>query len=137
MSAEIKDPIREETHSPLARVAGEMVHLYKSHFGRGPTQARASWCGDDVLTVVLEDTLTCAERNLVLLGEHERLREMRMFFQYATVREFCAPVERITGRRVRSFISGIDTHAGGLAVETFVLHPAGSDAPSRGEALVR
>jgi hypothetical protein len=47
------------------------------------------------------------------------------------VREFCEPVERLTGRTVRAFISGIDTEADGLSVETFVLHPAGSDMPSR------
>jgi uncharacterized protein YbcI len=84
-----------------------------------------------VITVVLEHTLTPAERNLVRMGEHERLRETRMFFQYASVREFCEPVERLTGRRVRAFISGIDTEAEGLCVETFVLHPSGYDGRSR------
>ena len=53
-----------------------------------------------------------------------------MFFQYATVAEFCEPVERLTGRKVSAFISGMDTEADGLAVEMFVLHPEGSDAPS-------
>jgi hypothetical protein len=80
---------------------------------------------------VLEGTLTPAERNLGGMGEHERLRETRMFFQYASVREFCEPVERLTKRTVRAFISGIDTEVFGLSVETFVLHPAGSAAPSR------
>ena len=115
----------------VAAISNEMVRLYKEQFGRGPTQARAMWTGDDVVTVLLEDTLTPAERNLVTLGQHERLRETRMFFQYATVSEFCAPVERITGRKVRSFISGIDTLVDGLSVELFVLHPKGSVATSR------
>jgi uncharacterized protein YbcI len=108
-----------------------MVRLYKEQFGRGPTRVRTYWCGDDIVTTVLEDTLAPAERNLLRLGEHQRLRETRLFFQYATVREFCEPVERITGRTVRSFISGIDTEADGLSIESFILHPAGSDAPSR------
>jgi hypothetical protein len=47
------------------------------------------------------------------------------------VREFCTPVEQITGRKVRSFISGIDTEADGLSTELFVLHPTGYDGPSR------
>jgi hypothetical protein len=47
------------------------------------------------------------------------------------VREFCEPVERLTGRTVKAFISGIDTEVNGLAIETFVLYPEGSDAPSR------
>jgi uncharacterized protein YbcI len=113
--------------SVLAQVANEMVRLYKDQFGRGPTQARASWCTDDVLVVVLEDTLTPAERNLVRMGEHSRLRETRMFFQYASVAEFCEPVERLTGRTVRSFVSGTDTWVDGLSVETFVLYPDDGD----------
>jgi len=115
----------------LTELSNEMVRLFKEQFGRGPTSARASWAGPDVVTVVLEDTLTPAERNLVRLGEHERLREMRTFFQYASVREFCEPVERLTGRKVRAFISGTDTEVEGLSVETFVLYPMGSDGPSR------
>jgi hypothetical protein len=65
------------------------------------------------------------------MGEHQRLRETRMFFQYATVEEFCEPVERLTGRKVRGFISGIDTEVEGLSTELFVLHPDGYDGPSR------
>src|SRR4051795_559385 len=117
--------------SVLAAISDEMVRLYKDQFGRGPTRVRTYWCGEDLVTTVLEDTLTPAERNLAALGEHQRLRDTRTFFQYATVREFCEPVERLTGRTVRAFISGIDTAVGGLAIETFILHPQGSDAPSR------
>jgi hypothetical protein len=47
---------------------------------------------------------------------------------------FCAPVERLTGRKVRAFISGIDT-AVDVCTEMFVLHPAGYDGPSRTELL--
>jgi uncharacterized protein YbcI len=115
----------------LAAISDEMVRLYKDQFGRGPNRVRTYWCGDDIITTVLEDTLTPAERNLVELGEHQRLRDTRTFFQYATVREFCEPVERLTGRTVKAFISGIDTVVDGLALETFILHPEGSQAPSR------
>jgi uncharacterized protein YbcI len=121
----------ERTASVLTALSNEMVRIFKEQFGRGPTSARAAWAGPDMVTVVLENTLTPAERNLVRLGEHERLRETRMFFQYATVREICEPVERLTGRKVRAFISGIDTEVDGLSVETFVLYPPGSDEPSR------
>jgi uncharacterized protein YbcI len=123
--------------SPLAQIANEMVRLFKEQFGRGPTKTRASWAGPDVLTVVLEDTFTPAERNLAAMGQHERLRDMRSFFQYASVNEFCGPVERITGRKVRAFISGIDTEVNGLCVETFVLYPEGSDQPSRADSARR
>jgi uncharacterized protein YbcI len=112
-------------------ISNEMVRMYKEQFGRGPTKARTNWSGTEVITVVLEDTLTPAERNLVKMGEHQRLRDLRLFFQYSSVREFCEPIERLTGRRVRAFISGIDTEADGLAMEVFVLHPEGYDGPSR------
>lgn len=132
MSAEQQQSETVETGgSVLAQVSNEMVRLYKDQFGRGPTTARTHWCGDDVLTCVLDDTLTPAERNLVKMGEHQRLRETRMYFQYASVRDFCEPVERLTHRTVRSFISGIDTQSEGCSVETFVLHPIGYTGPSR------
>src|SRR3954447_12987129 len=118
----------------LMEISNAMVRLYKQQFGRGPTTAKTVWAGPDVLTVILESTLTPAERNLVRLGEHQRLRETRMYFQYASVREFCEPVERLTGRKVRSFVSGTDSEVDGLSVETFVLHPVdASDARSRTE----
>ena len=114
-------------------ISNEMVRLYKSQFGRGPTKARTYWAGSDIVMTVLEDTLTPAERNLVNMGEHQRLRDVRMFFQYATVHEFCEPVERLTGRKVRAFHSSIDTHVEGMSTEAFVLHPEGYDGPSRTE----
>ena len=121
----------EPASSILADISREMVRLYKEQFGRGPTKARTDWAGPDVLITVLEDTLTPAERNLTRLGEHQRVRDMRTFFQYATVQDFCEPIERRTGRKVRSFLSAIDTQVAGLAMETFVLHPEGYTGPSR------
>ena len=115
------------------QISNEMVRLYKEQFGRGPTKARTNWAGSDTVVTVLEDTLTPAERNLVRLGEHQRLRDLRMFFQYASVKEFCEPVERLTGRRVKAFHSSIDTEVDGMAVEVFVLHPDGYEGPSRAE----
>ena len=119
--------------SVLSQISNEMVRIYKDQFGRGPTKARTYWSGDDLLTCVLEDTLTQMEQNLVDMDEHQRLRDTRMFFQYASVPEFCEPVERLTGRTVRAFVSGTDTEVEGLSVELFVLWPAGSKEPSRSE----
>jgi uncharacterized protein YbcI len=132
MSTEEQQPTAGEARQHiLSEISNVMVRLHKEQFGRGPTSARAYWCGSDVLVVVLEDTLTPAERNLVKMGEHQRLRDTRMFFQYASVAEFCEPIEQITGRKVRSFLSAIDTEVSGLATEVFVMHPEGYDGPSR------
>jgi uncharacterized protein YbcI len=117
----------------LLEISNAMVGIYKERFGRGPRSARTYWAGPDVLTVVLEETLTPAERSLVQMEEHQRLRDTRLFFQYASVPEIIGTVEEISGRSVRAFISGMDTHVDGLAVETFVLHPDGYDGPSRGD----
>lgn len=121
----------EKDVSLLAAVSNEMVRLYKEQFGRGPTKARTNWAGQNILVTVLEDTFTPAERNLHRMGEHQRLRDTRLFFQYATVREFCEPVERLTGRTVRAFHSSLDTEADGMATEMFVLYPRGAEGPSR------
>jgi|tagenome__1003787_1003787.scaffolds.fasta_scaffold20582948_2 uncharacterized protein YbcI len=127
------EPSGDPRTSILADVSREMVRLYKEQFGRGPTKARTEWAGHDVLITVLEDTFTPAERNLIRLGEDAKVRDMRTFFQYATVREFCEPVERLTGRTVRAFLSAIDTKVNGAAMETFLLYPEGHDGPSRAE----
>jgi uncharacterized protein YbcI len=117
----------------IVHVSLEMVRLYKEHFGR-PKSATTHWAGPDALVVFLEDTLTEPERNMVDADQHQRLRDKRMAVQYATVREFCEPVERLTGRKVRSFLSATDTEVDGLSMETFLLHPAGYDGPSRIDA---
>jgi uncharacterized protein YbcI len=117
----------------IVRVSVEMVRLYKEHFGR-PKRATTYWAGPDALVVFLEDTLTDAERKLVDAGEHQRLRDKRNSAQYSTVRQFCEPVEALTGRKVRSFLSATDTEVDGLSMETFLLHPAGYDGPSRVDA---
>jgi uncharacterized protein YbcI len=108
--------------SPMLELSNAMVRLYKDAFGRGPTKARAAFAGPDMLVVVLEQSMTVAERNLAAMGEHERLREARMFFQHALEPEFRSLVERVLGRRTIAFISGMDI-AHDVAVEVFTLEP--------------
>jgi uncharacterized protein YbcI len=110
----------------MLELSNAMVRLYKELFGRGPTKARASFAGPDTLLVVLENSMTVAERNLAALGEHGRLRDARLFFQYAAEREFRATVERILGRRTVAFVSGMDTRED-VAVEVFTLEPQASN----------
>jgi uncharacterized protein YbcI len=56
------------------------------------------------------------------LGEHQRVREIRMFFQHASESDFTQRVERITGRKVWAFVSGVDT-ARDVSAEVFYLEP--------------
>ena len=113
---------QEESRSVLLELSNEMVRLYKTLFGRGPTKARSHWLGSDAVIISLEDTFTPAERNMVALGEHQRLRDMRTFFQHASADEFRAVAERVTGRKVRGFISGVDTRVD-IASEVFYFEP--------------
>jgi uncharacterized protein YbcI len=91
-----------------AEISREMVRLYKELFGRGPTKARTEFAGPDIVICSLEDTFTPAERSLAEMGEHQRLRDTRMYFQSATHEKFTEIIERVTGRKVRAFISGLD-----------------------------
>jgi uncharacterized protein YbcI len=100
-----------------------MVRLYKGQFGRGPTRARTEFAGPDIVISTLEDSLTPAERRMAEMGEHQRLRDTRTFFQHATEENFCAVIERLLKRKVRAFVSGIDT-AQDVSAEVFYLETA-------------
>ena|ERR671910_577836 len=106
----------------LTELSNAMVRLYKDQFGRGPTKVVTNYAGPHVLITTLENSLTPAEQRMAELGEHRRLRDTRMFFQHATVDQFNEAVERITGRRVRAFVSGIDTEQD-VSSEVFYLEP--------------
>jgi uncharacterized protein YbcI len=106
----------------LQGISIAMVQIYKELFGRGPTKVRTNFAGPDVVVCTLEHTFTPAERNLKAMGEQQRLRETRLMFQYAEESRFVLTIEQLTGRRVKAFISGIDTNVD-VACELFVLHP--------------
>ena len=106
----------------MVEISNAMVHLYKELFGRGPTKARASYAGPDLLVATLENSLTRIERTMADAGEHERLRDLRMHFQYLGEDDFIGIVEQITGRKVRAFVSGMDTKHD-VASELFYFEP--------------
>lgn len=107
----------------LAEVSSAMMHVYAEQFGREPARAHSHYVGADAIACFLRGTLTRAERRLSTLDEHQRLRDMRMLFQYSAEDEFRSAIEDITGRIVISFISGIDTKSD-IASEIFILEAA-------------
>ena len=120
-------PERErEGFSVQLELSNAMVRIYKEQFGRGPTRARTHFAGPDTIISTLQDSLTPAERNLAKMGEHQRLRDTRMFFHYASESQFRDAVETITGRRVVAFVSGIDTQQD-VSCEVFYLAPQAGD----------
>ena len=111
---------RQDLH--LAELSNAMVRLYKELFGRGPTKARTRYAGPDLIVSTLENSLTRIERTMAAAGEHERLRDLRMHFQYMGEDSFIGTVEQITGRKVWAFVSGMDTRRD-IASELFYLEP--------------
>jgi uncharacterized protein YbcI len=110
----------------LTEVSNALVALHKEQFGRGPTAARTHLAGPDTLVCLLEDALLPAERALVDMGEQQRVREARLFFQVATSERFVGTVESLMGRTVRAFASATDPDAA-LIMEIFVFEPTGPD----------
>jgi len=108
----------------LQDVSNAMVALHKEQFGRGPTRVQSHFAGADALLCVMDDALLPAETKMVAMGEQQRVRESRMFFQVATAAEFIAAVETITGRTVRAFASASDPD-NGVVMENFIFEPEG------------
>jgi uncharacterized protein YbcI len=106
----------------LQELTNAMVRLYKEVFGRGPTKARSNYAGPDTLVTTIENSLTASERKMLELDEHQRVREIRLFFQHASEDDFTGTVEEITGRKVRAFVSGMDTQRD-VSSEVFYLEP--------------
>jgi uncharacterized protein YbcI len=109
------------SHGKHMAISNLVVRLTREYTGRGPTRARTH-ISDDLVSVVMSDTLTKGEITLVQIGESERVLDMRKAFQRAMRQEMVSGVEEITGRTVTAFMS--DNHIEpDYAVETFVLAP--------------
>ena len=115
----------EQRGMQTAELSNAMVRIYKEQFGRGPTKAHSVFAGPDLVICTLEHSLTPAEHRMVQLGEHQRVRDIRTFFQHASEQEFVGAVEQITGRNVRAFVSGTDTEHD-VSSEVFYLKPVPS-----------
>ena len=113
-----------------AALANQLGKLIAEFTGRGATRSRA-FVQQDVVICLLEDGATRAEVTLVEAGRAELVRRQRDALQRAMEPSLVAAVERLTGRKVRSFLSGIST-LGEDSVEVFVLEPArsGPDSPT-------
>ena len=117
------EPTQEQLQgSVLQAVSNAMVRLHKEQMGRGPTNARSYFAGPDALVCTLEDSLLPAERTMVEMGEHQRVRESRMFLQVASQDRFIEVVEHLVSRKVRAFASAIDP-APGVVFEVFSFEP--------------
>jgi uncharacterized protein YbcI len=114
-----------------AALANELGKLIADFTGRGATRSRA-FVDQDVVVCLFEDGAIKAERTLVTAGKAELVRIQRDALQRAMGPALIEAVERLTGRTVRTFLSGSD-ESGASAVEVFVLEsePSGLADPTR------
>jgi len=120
-------PPAAEGQSINARLSNMVVGLMSSYTGRGPTRAWTS-IDEDLICVVLRDTLTKGERSLLADGRTELVLTMRKAYQTTMRNDLVAGVEEITGRKVIAFLS--DNHIDpDIAIESFVLEPLNNKTP--------
>jgi uncharacterized protein YbcI len=125
-SSQIDTPVGGELS---AAISNGVVRLVREYTGRGPTKAR-TYMKDDLVSVVLEDSLTKGERSLIHDGETKLVLAARKAYQRTMQDDLVNLVESLTGRKVVAFLS--DNHLEpDIAVESFVLdsssHPAAAN----------
>lgn len=116
--SQIEHPKRGELS---AAISNAVVRVFREYTGRGPDRARA-FIDDDLIAVVLEDTLTKGERTLVAEGKSDVVLQYRYAYQQTMRADLIAAVESLAGRKVRAFLSDNSTDPD-VAVESFVMEP--------------
>lgn len=112
-----------------AAISNAVVGIVHDYTGRGPTRARTS-IRDDIVLVVLQETMLKAERSLVLDHKADLVVNMRRAFQQTMRADMSAAVAELTGREVIAFMS--DSHLKpDYSVEVFVLEPDAAEAHAR------
>jgi len=112
-----------------SEISNAVVRLFAEYLGRGPTKARTVIAGD-LISVVLEDTLTKAERKLIERGQEEVVIATRRIVQRTMRDDLVGAVEELSGRKVVAFMSDQQAEPD-FAVESFVLEPLPQTAEER------
>lgn len=102
-----------------AAISQAVVGLLREYTGRGPVSSRTT-IRDNVVLVLLEQTLTKGEQSLVKQGRADKVIEIRHEFQEAMREETMAKVGEITGRQVIAMLSANHVNPD-LGAEIFVL----------------
>jgi uncharacterized protein YbcI len=110
-------------------IANAVVRWHKRFLGRGPTRAQAFF-RHNVVVVVMEASLTEAERRLAREGAGAAVLEMRNRYEETMRNDLVQAVEALTGARVDAFMSSHHIEPD-LAVNLFVLdRPVTSESES-------
>jgi uncharacterized protein YbcI len=87
-----------------AAISNAVVRRIAEASGRGPSRARTT-LGHDSVFVVVEDTLTVAERKLVQNGDERTVLRGREALQRAMHGDLDRDIAELTGRDVIGFMS--------------------------------
>jgi uncharacterized protein YbcI len=117
----------------LAAVSRSLVRLHKECYGKGPTRAR-TYASENLVVYILEGGLTKGERTLRDHGHEDAVQDQRQLFQEVLRKRFVETVEGLLGRKVLTFISGVDAQTE-TSAEVFVLEPAGLEVGDESSAL--
>ena len=105
----------------MTAISNAVVRIVREYTGRGPTQARTS-IRDNVVVVLMQETLLKAEHSLINDDKSKLVVEMRRSFQQTMRNELSEAIEELSGRKVVAFMS--DSHLEpDYSVEVFVLEP--------------
>jgi uncharacterized protein YbcI len=102
-----------------AAVTSALVGIHNQFLGRGPTTA-STFHHENVVVTLMHGVLTPAEQSLADTPQADAVANMRHAFQELMENDFRAAVERLTGKRVLTFISGNSVRAD-VSCETFIL----------------
>ena len=88
----------------LEAVNGAMIALHRRYYHRAPGSARTQLLGNELLACVMGGVFTDVEKTLIELERNLVVKDTRNAFQHAMKDKFIAEIERLSGRRVRTFI---------------------------------
>jgi uncharacterized protein YbcI len=88
-----------------AAITNLVVRKLAEYVGHGPTKAH-TFFRQNVIVVIMENTMTRGERNLVLDGMGEAVLEMKRKVQLGMRSELISAIEGLTDSKVIGFISG-------------------------------
>lgn len=113
---------RPSASSLQMALSNAIVGCLREYTGRGPTRARTT-IRDNIVLVMLEQTLTKGEQSLAAKGRGDRVLALRQEYQAAMREESSAMVAELTGRTVVAMMSAnhIDPD---LGAEIYVLDGA-------------
>lgn len=109
----------EQAEEQKAAAARKMTEIYKRYVGRGPALAK-TYLEDDVVAVLLANTLTKAELALADRDQPDQIRRLRREFQKVIESDMQAMIEDTFGRPVKAFLSDHSVYPD-YALETFIL----------------